>query len=106
MEPIFASKADHIRFLLTEGHTVREIALRARANPKYVYAVRGRDSSARSIHGRLDQIARDVIELQLSLTDLKEQLREWLGIPGIIQRRLAEIADRDSQKRLHSSGIP
>lgn len=97
VEQLFATKADYIRFLVTEeGHSVKEIAVMAGCSPKYVYAVRDRDSSARTVHGRLDQIARDVTMLQTAIADLKEQLREWLGVPDIIQRRLSSLHNQNS----------
>ena len=75
---------------------MREVARRVGCSSKYVYAVRGRDSSARTIHGRLDLISRDITMLQFALADFKEQLREWLGVPDVIQRRLSSLRDKNT----------
>jgi hypothetical protein len=91
MMSMFDSKAAQIRCLAADGYSAKEIAAQVGCSLKYVYVARGRDSSGRTINGRLDQLFREVCELRVGFSDFRDELRERLGMPTIIDRRLEQI---------------
>jgi hypothetical protein len=91
---MFPNKAAQIRLLASEGYSVKDIAARVGTSQKYVYSVRGRDCYARTTHGRLDQILREIGLLRADFGEFRDELRERFGMPGVIERRLKAIPQR------------
>jgi hypothetical protein len=89
---MFPSKAAHIRSLVADGHSIKYIAALVGCSRKYAYAVRSRDSDARTIRAELAQLGREIRVLRVEFSDLRQELRDALGLPSnIIERRLQEI---------------